>query len=172
MPKNQSLKSLEKKGRKDDTVLGHLTKGEIVLPKELSERKEIQTLLKEILKDSGLTLGKITVGHKENSINPETGYPEFFIHDKVKDFFKTFNPINLIKSGLEKIGQLFKGPQESAEAIKERKAAADEAAADKKELSRRSSSEEAARGRNLRGGRSLLRGGFLGFQENKTTLGS
>ena len=72
----------EDAGRGGDTVLAHLTVGEVVLPAEIAAQfsEEILGLIGE---EEAMAR---TVGHPSNSINPETGYPEFWSY---KDPFGT-----------------------------------------------------------------------------------
>lgn len=70
-------------GRKGDDVIGHLTKGEIVIPKELASDKDFKAVLTEYFKGNGVSLEKFTVGSDKNAINPKTGYKEFGFFSKV-----------------------------------------------------------------------------------------
>jgi hypothetical protein len=89
---------LEEKGRGGDTIVGHLTAGEIVLPLPLASDPDMQKMLKAIFKDAGLNLDQYTVGHPKNSINPETGYPEFGL----KKVFK--GAVNIVRSAAAAVG--------------------------------------------------------------------
>jgi len=64
---------LESFGRKGDTLLGHLTPGDVVIPKSYISPR-VEAMLKKILEGK---LDKYTAGNKANSINPKTGLPEF-----------------------------------------------------------------------------------------------
>lgn len=68
----------EDKGRKTDTELGHLTKGEIVVPSNIAMLPDVQEALAEAFAESGMDMQEFVVGSEKNKINPETGYPEFF----------------------------------------------------------------------------------------------
>ena len=70
--------TIAKKGRSTDTVLGHLTKGELVIPAELLESKELTKILKRVFEVAEVDMDAYIVGNPKNSINPETGHPEFF----------------------------------------------------------------------------------------------
>ena len=72
-------------GRGGDTVLGHLTPGEIVIPRDLIESDPaLKEGLFQRLRDMGIeNPEQYVVGSDANSINPETGMPEFF-----RKFFK------------------------------------------------------------------------------------
>ena len=64
------------KGRGGDTELGHLTPGEVVLPPEFPQQRP--DLFAEIAEFLGNDIGRRTVGGGDDSINPDTGYPEFY----------------------------------------------------------------------------------------------
>ena len=68
---------LADEGRGSDQIVGHLTPGEVVIPVEMMD-DELSELLDEFFAENGLSMGQYTVGNEENSINPETGMPEFF----------------------------------------------------------------------------------------------
>jgi hypothetical protein len=65
-------------GRGEDEVIGHLTKGEIVIPKVFMEDERIAAAIQQIFAAADVNINQYTVGHDENSINPTTGNPEFF----------------------------------------------------------------------------------------------
>ena len=73
----QVLKDAAEEGRKEDSMLAHVAKGEIVLPLPLANDPEIKALLEKKFKAAGANMNQYVVGHKDNSINPETGLPEF-----------------------------------------------------------------------------------------------
>ena len=73
----------EQAGRGGDTLLSHLTPGEIVIPKELIETEIDRRKIQSIFDKQGLDINQFTVGHESNVVNPETGNPEFFFHKKV-----------------------------------------------------------------------------------------
>lgn len=70
--------TIAKKGRGTDTVLGHLTKGELVIPREMLASKELKKVLKKAFDVAGADMDAYVVGKAKNSTNPETGHPEFF----------------------------------------------------------------------------------------------
>lgn len=76
----QANKEAPKKGRMGDTVLGHLTKGEVVLPVQMldADNKAIRKVVMQMMTEYGVNPNEYTVGHKDNKVNPETGYPEFW----------------------------------------------------------------------------------------------
>lgn len=64
-------------GRGEDDVIGHLTKGEVVIPKAFMEDPQVAKVINEIFAAYEVNINQYTVGHEENSINPKTGNPEF-----------------------------------------------------------------------------------------------
>jgi phage-related minor tail protein len=64
-------------GRGEDSMLAHVARGEIVLPLPLANDPEIKALLAKKFKAADINMNQYVVGHKDNSINPETGLPEF-----------------------------------------------------------------------------------------------
>ena len=79
-----SIDDLAKQGRKTDTVMGHLTNGELVVPRELLEDADLKQALSNAFGAAEVDMEAYIVGSKSNSINPETGYPEFFIKKVIK----------------------------------------------------------------------------------------
>jgi len=65
-------------GAGGDTVLGHLTPGEVVIPKELMSNSTVQKSITSIFEEAGIPMETYIVGSEENQINAETGHPEFF----------------------------------------------------------------------------------------------
>lgn len=76
-------------GRATDTVLGHLSLGEVVIPRAFLDDADFLAMLKGYFEENDEDLAEFTVGDKANKINPETGYPEFF---KFKKFFRKIAP--------------------------------------------------------------------------------
>lgn len=77
-------------GRGTDTLVAHLSLGEVVIPRALLDDPTVLGALKQIFAAAELDMNEFTVGHEANKINPETGYPEFF---KLKKLFKKVAPI-------------------------------------------------------------------------------
>lgn len=92
-PENQAP---EEAGRSTDTVLGHLSLGEIVIPRAMQDDPQISEFLKQAFEQAGLNIAEFTVGDEANKINPETGYPEFF---KIGKILKTVAPAALAYFG-------------------------------------------------------------------------
>jgi flagellar biosynthesis GTPase FlhF len=74
----QHSEKIAEEGRGEDEVIGHLTKGEIVIPKAFMEDERIAAAVQQIFAAADVNINQYTVGHDENSINPTTGNPEFF----------------------------------------------------------------------------------------------
>jgi hypothetical protein len=71
------LKQIEDAGRGTDTIVGHLTDGEIVIPLPIIDNKDVKEYLINIFDFYDIDIDEFTVGNKKNKINPKTGYPEF-----------------------------------------------------------------------------------------------
>lgn len=83
---------LAEAGRASDTVVAHMTIGEIAIPPDLLAEEEDMAAIKAIFDKYGVDINEFTVGHEANKINPETGQPEFFSFKKI---FKAVAPIAL-----------------------------------------------------------------------------
>lgn len=88
---NQVLRQAADAGRSTDTTMAHLTLGEVIIPRELMEDPEVSQTVQALFQAYGVDMRQYTVGDPSNSINPETGYPEFFL----KKLFKKVAPIAL-----------------------------------------------------------------------------
>tara|TARA_R110000850_G_scaffold18465_2_gene56606 strand:- start:197 stop:1597 length:1401 start_codon:yes stop_codon:yes gene_type:complete len=64
-------------GRYGDNTIGHLTPGEMVLPRPLADDPVLKRQLFDAFERHELNPYQYQVGHFENSINPLTGAPEF-----------------------------------------------------------------------------------------------
>lgn len=62
----------KKKGRKGDTTLGHLSHGDLVIP-----RGQVTPKMRAFMNEF-FDVDRYTVGHEANSKNPNTGLPEFY----------------------------------------------------------------------------------------------
>ena len=71
------LGEAEDMGRKGDTYLAHMTGGELVIPKAFANDPELRALVDAKFKSHGVSTEQFIVGTEKNSINPETGQPEF-----------------------------------------------------------------------------------------------
>lgn len=86
---------IEELGRGTDTVMGHLSLGEVIIPRAFLDDPQVMQFLKDIYKAAGTDIAEFTVGDKANKINPETGHPEFFGFKGLKKIFKFAAPIAL-----------------------------------------------------------------------------
>jgi hypothetical protein len=86
-------------GRHGDIYVVHAAEGETVIPMEvLDSIPQVKEMLFSHMRDMGIDPGRYVVGNKLNSINPDTGMPEFFfkkIWKGVKKVFKVVAPILL-----------------------------------------------------------------------------
>jgi hypothetical protein len=100
---SQGLQSLEEladaryalaiHGRYGDTTIGHLTPGEMVLPRPIADDPVLKRQLFDAFQRHELNPYQYQVGHFENSINPLTGVPEFGWFKKIGKFLKKAAPI-------------------------------------------------------------------------------
>ena len=86
-------------GRNEDTYIVHAAEGETVIPLEVLEANpRMKNMIYKQMREMGLEPERYIVGNKLNSINPETGQPEFFlkkVFDGLKDVVKKVAPIAL-----------------------------------------------------------------------------
>ena len=81
----QAAQQLAQLGRAQDTFLGHLAQDEVVIPRELLQASpELEEVIRNAFEAEGMDYTQYVVGSDENSINPETGLPEFFIKKALK----------------------------------------------------------------------------------------
>jgi len=78
----EDMEDMAEKGKNGDEVMGHLTPGEVVLPVPLVEK--LGPEIRKAFEAMNLDMDQYTVGHKNNSINEETGCPEFNIWAKLE----------------------------------------------------------------------------------------
>lgn len=81
-------------GRGTDSVLAHLSLGEVVIPRAFLDDPAVMQALQQIFQAGGADMAQYTVGDPSNSINPETGHPEFFFK-KLKKLVKIAAPLAL-----------------------------------------------------------------------------
>jgi hypothetical protein len=77
-PQMQGNKAPEDMGRGTDTVMAHLSLGEVVVPRAFLDDPQVMEMLKVVFEQNQTNMAEFTVGDPSNKINPETGYPEFF----------------------------------------------------------------------------------------------
>lgn len=84
-------------GRNGDMYIAHMSEGETVVPMEVfDENPQMRAMLFSQMRGMGLEPERYIVGNQLNSINPETGQPEFFfkkIFNGVKDVLKQAAPV-------------------------------------------------------------------------------
>ena len=90
----QQMQAPEDMGRSTDTVLGHLSLGEVVIPRALLDDPQALEMLQALFAEYEMDMAEFTVGDPANKINPETGYPEFF-GKKLRKIFKAAAPAAL-----------------------------------------------------------------------------
>lgn len=88
----QGLESMALYGRHGDNIVGHLTPGEMVLPRPLADDPILKRQLFNAFQRHEINPYQYTVGHYENSINPLTGVPEFGFFKKLGKFLKKAAP--------------------------------------------------------------------------------
>lgn len=94
----QILQQLPEMGRATDTVLAHMSLGEVVIPRAFLDDPDTLEAIQSIFEAYGVNMAEFTVGDPANKINPETGYPEFFlkkVFKAVKKVVKKIAPIAL-----------------------------------------------------------------------------
>jgi len=78
MDMEQSVQKAADSSRGTDTVMGHLSIGEIVVPREFLSDQQFAKQLDDVFKRNNTNIEEFTVGSSKNKINPETNSPEFF----------------------------------------------------------------------------------------------
>jgi hypothetical protein len=77
-------------GRNGDTYIVHAAEGETVIPMEvLDSNPRLKSMLFAQMQDMGIEPERYIVGNELNSINPQTGQPEFFL----KKLFKSLKKV-------------------------------------------------------------------------------
>ena len=75
----QAAEMLADFGRNGDTYIVHAAEGETVLPLEVLENNpRLKNMIYTQMEEMGLEPQRYVVGNELNSLNPETGQPEFF----------------------------------------------------------------------------------------------
>lgn len=83
-------------GRGGDTTLGHLTPGDVVIPRDVvMENPEFLVKLKKAMADMGGDYKTHVVGSGYESFNPDTGAPEFGFFSKLGKTFSSLLPAGL-----------------------------------------------------------------------------
>jgi hypothetical protein len=88
---------LAMQGQGDDTELAHLTAGEVVIPPEMLEDEEFESMLEMKFRELGINPEEAVVGAGVASLNPMTGLEEFGffkkLGKKLKKFAKKIAPV-------------------------------------------------------------------------------
>jgi hypothetical protein len=87
----RQAQDLAAQGRGEDTEIAHVARGEYVIPEAL-QTPEILAALHRAAADHGVPLERLNVGHAMNSINPNTGAPEFGFGDWFSGLFAKEKP--------------------------------------------------------------------------------
>ena len=100
----QAAQQLAQLGRAQDTFLGHLAQDEVVIPRELLQASpKLEEVIRDAFEAEGMDYTQYVVGSEENSINPETGLPEFFIKKALKKLERAVRkPIKKVAKKVEK----------------------------------------------------------------------
>jgi len=84
----------EEAGRGTDSLMGHLTAGELVVPVEVLDASPmLKKVLADTFADEGLELAQYVVGDELNLRNPTTGQPEFFFKKIFKGIKKVVKKV-------------------------------------------------------------------------------
>ena len=83
-PLSPVVQELAMAGRGDDTELAHLRAGEVVLPPEMLEDEEFESMLEMKFRELGINPEEAVVGAGIASLNPMTGLEEFGFFKKIK----------------------------------------------------------------------------------------
>ena len=68
--------SLAAQGQRGDRLMGHLTPGDVIVPKEI-QTPQLKAALHKLFAQHEIDSGEFTAGHPKNKRNPKTGAPEF-----------------------------------------------------------------------------------------------
>lgn len=95
----------------DNFLQAHLTMGELIIPPSILQMsEELLPAIQNMFTELKVNPNQYTVGHSENSINPETGLPEFgFFSGIIRSIKKVVKPItNVVKdvfNGIKSFGK-------------------------------------------------------------------
>lgn len=94
------MNSMAQYGRGGDTMMGHLTPGEMVIPKPVMDsHPEVAAHIAALIKSLGGDPDQYVVGDDNNSVNPSTGQPEFGWFSKIFKSIKRIAPVALLAAG-------------------------------------------------------------------------
>ncbi len=109
MEQEQLMQQAADAGRGGDTILAHLSLGELVIPRAFLDDPQVMEMMKSLFEQAGANINQYIVGDEANSINPETGYPEFGFFKGLKKIFKAVAPIALSYFGTPALGTALGG---------------------------------------------------------------
>ena len=92
-PMGQIAQELAQMGGGEDTALAHVRPGEVVVPPEIVEDPEVESLLESKFKQMNINPEEAVVGLGIASLNPNTGLEQFGFFKKIKKVFKKVAPI-------------------------------------------------------------------------------
>ena len=93
----QAAEMLADFGRNGDTYIVHAAEGETVLPLEVLENNpRLKNMIYTQMEEMGLEPQRYVVGNELNSLNPDTGQPEFFFKFLKKVVKKVVNVVKKI----------------------------------------------------------------------------
>lgn len=94
-------KKMAEYGRNEDDTLAHVATGELVIPRQFLQDAVIKQRIFDILIESGIEDPEsYVVGSEDNSINPTTGLPEFFLKKLLK---KVATGVKKVVKGVVKV---------------------------------------------------------------------
>jgi hypothetical protein len=104
MAVNSQADFIKSFGRFGDNFLAHLSEDERVLPPEGVLPESLDRDIDSSMRSLGLDPDRYTVGSEANSINPETGQPEFFLGSLIQSVFsKDKDPSKRTRGAIEDI---------------------------------------------------------------------
>tara|TARA_R100001594_G_scaffold92662_2_gene126966 strand:+ start:79 stop:1719 length:1641 start_codon:yes stop_codon:yes gene_type:complete len=104
-------KKIASYGRYGDDTVAHVEKGELIVPRALIEgNPELKESIFSHLRELGIEdPERYVVGTSKNSINPDTGLPEFFLSKIFKGIKKGVSSIGRgVKSAIKSVGRTLK----------------------------------------------------------------
>lgn len=108
---------MEAQGRSTDTEIGHLSLGEMVIPRAFLDDPETHQKLKDIFDKHDANINEFTVGHDDNKINPGTGKSEFFFGGLGSFIGNAYNNVVKPLTPILNAGNGFNAVRDSAEAL-------------------------------------------------------
>lgn len=78
------MANLAAKGRGGDTMMAHVTPGEVMIPPQL-QTPDIKKVLADLFSNHGKSIEQYQVGSGKDSVNPNTGHPEYSWWTSIRD---------------------------------------------------------------------------------------